>query len=78
MEKVGNHKPIPYRENDTGGGFLIPAGRMGQLGKIHVVNTRAFLEAARLVMVEYGGYSDSEVDVLCECRLRAGAGSTGK
>ena len=39
---------------------------MGQLGKIHLINTRAYLESARHVMVEYGGYSDPEVDVLCE------------
>lgn len=39
-------------------------GRMGQLGKIHVVNTKAYLEAGRYVMVEHGGYTDAEVDVL--------------
>ena len=42
---------------------------MGQLGKIHGINTKAFLEAARFVMVEYGGYSDAEVDVLGESFL---------
>ena len=40
-------------------------GRMGQLGKIHYINTKAYLEAARHVMVEYGEYTDAEVDVLC-------------
>jgi hypothetical protein len=44
-------------------------GRMGQLGKIHYINTKAFLEAARHVMIEYGEYTDAEVDVLCTCLL---------
>jgi hypothetical protein len=42
---------------------------MGQLGKIHYINTKAFLEAARHVMIEYGEYTDAEVDVLCTCLL---------
>ena len=42
----------------------LTTGRMGQLGKIHVVNTKAYLEAGRYVMVEHGGYTDAEVDVL--------------
>jgi hypothetical protein len=42
---------------------------MGQLGKIHYINTKAFLEAARHVMIEYGEYTDAEVDVLCTCFL---------
>lgn len=44
-------------------------GRMGQLGKIHYINTKAFLESARHVMVVHGGYTDAEVDVLCEFYL---------
>ena len=39
---------------------------MGQLGKIHVVNTRAYLEASRHVMIQHGEYTDAEVDVLSE------------
>jgi hypothetical protein len=39
---------------------------MGQLGKIHVVNTRAYLDAGRYVLTEHGGYTDAEVDVLSE------------
>jgi hypothetical protein len=42
---------------------------MGQLGKIHYINTKAFLEAARHVMVVYGEYTDPEVDVLCESSI---------
>lgn len=38
---------------------------MGQLGKIHYINTKAFLESARHVMVVHGGYTDAEVDILC-------------
>jgi len=45
----------------------LTTGRMGQLGKIHVVNTKAYLEAGRYVMVEHGGYTDAEVDVLSRC-----------
>ena len=30
-----------------------------------MINTKAYLEAARFMMVEYGGYTDAEVDVLC-------------
>jgi hypothetical protein len=41
-------------------------GRMGQLGKIQHINTKAYLEAARHVMVEYGEYTDAEIDVLCK------------
>jgi hypothetical protein len=40
---------------------------MGQLGKIHVVNTKAYLDSARYVMMEYGEYTGAEVDVLCKC-----------
>jgi len=47
-------------------------GRMGQLGKIHYINTKAYLEAARHVMVEYGEYTDAEVDVLCTSTLYQG------
>lgn len=42
---------------------------MGQLGAIHMINTRAYLDSTRYVMVEYGGYTDAEVDVLCESVL---------
>jgi hypothetical protein len=45
---------------------------MGQLGKIHYINTKAFLEAARHVMVVYGEYTDPEVDVLCEFSIGMG------
>lgn len=38
---------------------------MGQLGKIHYINTKAFFEAARHAMIVYGEYTDAEVDVLC-------------
>jgi len=44
-------------------------GRMGQLGKIHLINTKAFLESARHVMVEHGGYTDAEVDVLSQAYM---------
>lgn len=42
---------------------------MGQLGKIHYINTKAFFESARHVMVVHGGYTDAEVDVLCGSTL---------
>jgi hypothetical protein len=55
----------PQTSIPAGSRRLIP-GRMGQLGKIHYINTKAFLEAARHVMIEYGEYTDAEVDVLCK------------
>lgn len=45
------------------------AGRMGQLGKIHYINTKAFFESARHVMIVHGGYTDAEVDILCGCSV---------
>lgn len=45
---------------------LMILGRMGQLGNIHVVNTKAYLDAGRYVMTRHGGYTDAEVDVLSE------------
>lgn len=56
---------LPH-EQYIAGSELTGVGRMGQLGKIHYINTKAFLESARHVMVVHGGYTDAEVDVLCE------------
>jgi len=39
-------------------------GRMGQLGMIHAVNTRAWVQSAGYIMSVYGGYEDAEIEVL--------------
>ena len=76
MERGGMHlfslnKVLPSLANRQieGKDMRVPighgSGRMGQLGKIHYINTKAFLESARHVMVVHGGYTDAEVDVLC-------------
>ncbi len=41
-------------------------GRLSQLGAIQLINTTAYLDSSHYVMVEYGEYTESEVDVLCE------------
>jgi hypothetical protein len=63
------HNPCPAIVHSILFGETDDTGRMGQLGKIHYINTKAFLEAARHVMIEYGEYTDAEVDVLCELTL---------
>ncbi len=39
-------------------------GRFDQSSRIHKINTAAYLESARHVLVVYGGYTDAEFDVL--------------
>ena len=40
---------------------------MGQLGKIHEINTVAYVEAARYALCSLGGYTQAEFEVLSEC-----------
>jgi hypothetical protein len=62
MERVSRDHRMEYLRLRV---CVLIVGRMGQLGKIHYINTKAFLEAARHVMIEYGEYTDAEVEVLC-------------
>lgn len=43
-------------------------GRIGQISRIELMNTMTYLDSMRYWLVEYGGYSDAEVDVLSEWR----------
>nr|ODN86213.1 hypothetical protein L203_04331 [Cryptococcus depauperatus CBS 7841] len=45
-------------------------GKYAQLGGVNYINTQIFLESAKYVIMEYGGYSNAEVDVLSEAFLR--------
>ncbi|WVQ80012.1 hypothetical protein IAT38_002113 [Cryptococcus sp. DSM 104549] len=44
-------------------------GRMAQLRNIHLINTRAYIDSARYMMIEHGGYTDAEVDVLSKAYM---------
>lgn len=47
------------------------SGRMGQLGKIHEINTVAYVEAARYALCALGGYTQAEYEVLSGAYLKA-------
>ncbi|ODN98210.1 hypothetical protein I350_07856 [Cryptococcus amylolentus CBS 6273] len=45
-------------------------GKQGSVGRLHLVNMRAFVESAKFVLAEYGRYSDAEIEVLSDAYLR--------
>ncbi|WWC63667.1 uncharacterized protein I303_106272 [Kwoniella dejecticola CBS 10117] len=77
-ERMGQeHKEIRLRKwcGEIKGDFIkVPIGhgdgRMSQLAKIHLINLKAWIESTRYMIVECGGYTDAEFEVLSEAYFR--------
>ncbi|ODN87367.1 hypothetical protein L198_06991 [Cryptococcus wingfieldii CBS 7118] len=45
-------------------------GKQASVGRLQLLNMRAFVESVRFVLAEYGRYSDAEIEVLSDAYLR--------